>query len=135
MNQEDHNLLATFERQPGTITALAMNADGSLVAVGSEGDAVNVYAVPIVKMVPVGSKRASESVHVVPVGKLVATLKGHKGAIYAVAFRPDGKQLATGGFDGTIRLYDIPSGTLVKSFSPVPISKPVVRRNIASFRR
>ena len=38
------------------------------------------------------------------------TLKGHKGAVAAVAFSPDGETLATGSWDGTVRLWDAPTG-------------------------
>ncbi|MFE0453870.1 WD40 repeat domain-containing protein [Streptomyces sp. NPDC058914] len=31
-------------------------------------------------------------------------LTGHQGAVYAVAFSPDGTLLATGDLDGTVRL-------------------------------
>ncbi len=49
------------------------------------------------------------------------TLKGHAGGVSSVAFSPDGKQLASGSlagdrlagatFDGTIRLWDVATGT------------------------
>src|SRR5207244_1896038 len=60
MNQEDHNLLRQYDKQPGTITALAFSYDGSLIAVGSETGLVNVYT-------------AAE-------GKPVAALRGLQGA-------------------------------------------------------
>ena len=39
-----------------------------------------------------------------------------------MTFSPDSKQLATGGFDGQIRLYNLPKGELAKAFTPVPLA-------------
>jgi WD40 repeat protein len=39
--------------------------------------------------------------------QLLATLKGHKGAISALAFAPDGKTLASGSEDRTINLWEV----------------------------
>jgi RNA polymerase sigma factor (sigma-70 family) len=38
-------------------------------------------------------------------------LVGHKGAVRAVAFGPDGKTVVTGGADGTLRIWDLATGT------------------------
>jgi WD40 repeat protein len=40
----------------------------------------------------------------------ITELKGHTGLIYHVTFSPDGKLLATAGFDNTVKLWEFPSG-------------------------
>jgi WD40 repeat protein len=40
-------------------------------------------------------------------GKALAVLEDHTGNITTVAFSADGKSLATGGGDGTIRLWRV----------------------------
>jgi WD40 repeat protein len=44
------------------------------------------------------------------------TLTGHSETVYAIAYRPDGKQILTGSFDLSARLWDANTGKLVKSF-------------------
>jgi WD40 repeat protein len=119
MNQEDHNLLRSYAKQPGVATAVAFSSDGTLIAVGSEVGLVNLYKTD--------NGGPAESDKPVIGAKPLATLSGAHGAIFTIAFRPDGKQVATGGMDGFVRLYSLPDGALVKSFVPVPLSAGAVR--------
>jgi WD40 repeat protein len=43
----------------------------------------------------------------VATGNERATLKGHRGVVTSVAFSPDGKTLASGSRDDTIKLRDM----------------------------
>ena len=43
-------------------------------------------------------------------GKIARTFTGHTDALYAIAVSPDGKQLATGGYDQKIKLWDLATG-------------------------
>lgn len=46
---------------------------------------------------------------VIHVTKPIATLQGHTGHVWSVAFSPDGRRLATGAADGAIKLWDTKS--------------------------
>ena len=44
-------------------------------------------------------------------------LRGHTDSVFALAFSPDGKVLASGSFDKTIKLWDVATGKEVRTFT------------------
>ncbi|GIW81532.1 MAG: hypothetical protein KatS3mg105_3339 [Gemmatales bacterium] len=104
---DDFNKIRDLTSLPGRIFAVRFNKDGSRVIAGSSYNGR-------------GYARIVQTAD----GKTIADLEGTKGAIYAVAYRPDSKQVATAGFDGYVRLNDAHTGKLLKEFVPVPLVQP-----------
>jgi WD40 repeat protein len=50
------------------------------------------------------------------VKEVAVTYRGHKETVYAVSVSPDGKQLLTGSFDKTVKLWDLASGKELRTF-------------------
>jgi WD40 repeat protein len=109
---DDFNRLRGYAKMPGRIVSLEFNADGSRFVVGSS-NATN------------GAARIYKTDTDAPQFEL----KGHNAGVFAVAFRPDGKQVATGGLDGVVRIFDADTGALVKEFIPVTITPTVATAN------
>lgn len=85
--------LVTFRHKNKHVWAAALSPDDTLLATASwQGD----------------TPRAS--LWRVADGELQANLEGHLGPVWTVAWSPDGKELATGGVDKTIRLWSVKDG-------------------------
>jgi WD40 repeat protein len=50
--------------------------------------------------------------------------KGHRDGVFAVAFSPDGKQVASGGSDRLLKLWDVATGQVVREFVNPALKKP-----------
>ena len=50
----------------------------------------------------------------------VRSLTGHSDWVYAIAFSPDGNLIASGSWNGEVKVWKVADGTLVKSFTGSP---------------
>jgi WD40 repeat protein len=78
--------LATLTEAPDFVLTLVFAPDGRTLAV-ADGPAVRLWDV---------ATREERAV-----------LHGHTGKVLAQAFAPDGRTLASGGYDRTVRLWDL----------------------------
>ena len=51
--------------------------------------------------------------------------KGHRDGVFCVAFSPDGKQIASGSSDRTLKLWDVAKGTVEREFINPTLKAPV----------
>lgn len=58
--------------------------------------------------------------HTLADGKLVRRMTGHSDWVYALAVDADGRRLASGCYDGEVRLWNSEDGTMAGSFVAVP---------------
>jgi WD40 repeat protein/mono/diheme cytochrome c family protein len=103
---DDFNKIREYPSMPGRIYSVCFNPEGTLFAAASSLDGK-------------GEVRVSQ----VADGKMISKLEVPTGGVYVVKFRPDGKELASAGFDGVVRLSDPATGKVVKEFVPVPLQK------------
>src|SRR5262249_33590453 len=97
----------------GKLYAAALSPDGRLLAVGGFG--WNDGRKPIY-LIHLTTSRAERNLAGVPTGgRIERTLEGHKGEVSALAFSPDGKWLASGSGDRTVRIWNVASGDCVQT--------------------
>jgi Planctomycete cytochrome C/WD domain, G-beta repeat len=100
---DDFNKIRDYAPMSGRIFALAFSQDGAFFAAGSSLDGK-------------GEVRVYQTAD----GKVVSKLENLPSGIHALAYKSNGTAIASGGFDGTVRLSDPQTGKVIKEFVPVP---------------
>ena len=96
----DPNFVREYEHFDGGLTAATYSSDGKWFALAGA---------------PAGEVR----IHHGATSARQARLQGHEGLVFGLAFSPDGKRLATAGFEGLVRVFAWEKQHLEAIFTPV----------------
>lgn len=101
---DDFNLIKKYPEMKGRIFDVAFRQDGSQIVAGS-------------------SYNGQGHVHLFDTesGERIQEMSDIGSAVYCVAISPDGKWVASGGFDGQLMVHEAANGKQVTAVVPVPI--------------
>ncbi len=103
-----------YEGHTRIVMAVAISPDGKQILSGGNDNTANLWDYPSPDAAK--DKEKKDKPDAKP-AVAVKTFKGHTGAIYGVAWRPDGKQVATAAADKTARVWDPAKGTMIRSIA------------------
>lgn len=136
---DDANLLFEFPPLEGRIFSVDISKDGSRIAAGSSLNgrgAIHVYQVDPKATIPKdiaeiikkpthqrnAQMKAKLKKYFDDGVKTLATIPVSECGVFAVSFNHDGSRVAASGPDGQIRLVDLQSGKITKTFLPVTLA-------------
>lgn len=140
----DGKLVRALEGHEADVNTLAISADGTLLASGSDDRTVRLWRLPggeplatlkghagdvhALAMTPdatiLVSVSADRTVKLwsLPMGKPLASLRGHTDVVNALAITADGRLVVTGGDDRIVRVWSLEERKAVTAFDPQPDS-------------
>ena len=135
---DNANLIRQFPPMSGRIFGVDISADGSRIVAGSSlngSGEIRIFAYDFDTNIPADLKKilekrtqqrsADEQKKVDAFRrdgtKVLSEIQVPESGIYSVQFSPDGKTVVAAGSDGKVRLVDVESGKIRKSFLPVTL--------------
>lgn len=103
---EEDFCLQVLSGHSSRIWDVSSNSVGDMAASASGDSTVQIW--------DLRALRADDSSPEVPQTS-VSTLNGHEGDVYSVKFHPANGMVASGGYDKTVRLWDVATGTLLRT--------------------
>jgi dipeptidyl aminopeptidase/acylaminoacyl peptidase len=150
---EKKESLVTFPGHAQPVYTVSFTPDGKAVASGGEDNRIRVWSpdndgrqvrdiggfggtVFRLRYTPDGQALvacgADKTVQVLkPAGAPIRKLQGHQDWIYSLAISRDGKTVASGSWDGEVRLWNLADGKLLRAFFAAPGYKPAATQAAA----
>lgn len=107
------NTIKTRQGHSNSIYGIALSLDQSQVATAHEDETVKVWNLD--QFIHTNSDLINPACTSLTVEKPAHTLRGHTGRVMSVDFHPQGKILASGSTDRTIRLWDVQTGRCLQT--------------------
>jgi len=114
-------IIRTFDGHKEGVSDIAWSSDGEYLASASDDKTIIVWSLELVRWF----RRQEVSLchtHESPLqGSPTRTLIGHTNFVFCLNYNPNANLLVSGGFDETVRVWDVARGKMLLSFLAFPL--------------